>query len=336
MSEENPKTESQTQEAMQKSQFEQSNTSQVSQTQKSKMRSSQNRKLINANPYNKNGSTMSTSKSQNSHSQSMGSLYQVKQNHKVAQIKLNVITNRINKLSVEDNMLQKKADDIKERANQIYEIKRREQMKKQEAKRKKIEVDEIPFTHPVGQLEMIKCQISKKFVQDKHKDDAQYFKSLLAKDFAQKAKEDQVQMENLRWKVQQVRQQEKQAKRKQQEFLIKKLESVQSDQMNVFEVEKKQIEQKESLLKKLEQVEMEQIKKLKTTKQRNQEALEQLDFCKNHQPKDYEDKFGKSPSNKQPPKKINGLPASKFQNQATHIYLEQDKNGNTIIKSAQV
>lgn len=44
-------------------------------------------------------------------------------------MKLKVLTNRINKLALEDKMIAEKAEDTEAKANLIFEIKRREQIK---------------------------------------------------------------------------------------------------------------------------------------------------------------------------------------------------------------
>jgi len=44
-------------------------------------------------------------------------------------VRLQILTNRINKLALEDKMITEKAEDIEAKANIIFEVKRREQIK---------------------------------------------------------------------------------------------------------------------------------------------------------------------------------------------------------------
>ncbi|EGR29959.1 hypothetical protein IMG5_145500, partial [Ichthyophthirius multifiliis] len=181
----------------------------------------------------------------------IGSLYQAKQKGKKSLLKLNVITNRINKLLQEEIVLQKKAEDLTNKANYIFEKKKQIQQKKEQQQKKKIIVEEIPFTHPKGQLNMLKCQIAKQFQQEQNKEKSYNLKHEIAELYSKKSMEDQILQENLKWKVSQVKQQQQISKQKQLEYKQRKLETVLKEKTKFFKENKNNQNKKKKYQKSL-------------------------------------------------------------------------------------
>ena len=64
-----------------------------------------------------------------------------------------------------------------------------------------IEVDEVKFTHPIGQLEKRKIQLSRQFIMDRNKEEALALKRERDMLFQEKALFEEKNMENLKMKV---------------------------------------------------------------------------------------------------------------------------------------